>query len=324
MTSTASPSTSSTSSASTSSVSGLFSSSTSASAKRQALRAGLGSGTLQRWPGAFSPLVAKLIAEVGFEGVYVSGAVLSADLGLPDIGLTTLTEVATRGGSIARATEIPTLIDADTGFGEPMSAARTVATLEDAGLAGCHLEDQVNPKRCGHLDGKDVVPVGDMVKRLGAAVAARRDSDFVICARTDARAIEGLDAAIDRAKAYADAGANLIFTEALRDLGEFEQFRKAVDVPLLANMTEFGKSDLLTAEQLAGVGYNAVIYPVTTLRIAMGAVERGLRDILTQGTQSGLLDEMQHRSRLYELLRYEDYNDFDSDLFNFTIEGAPQ
>ncbi|SDU37780.1 methylisocitrate lyase [Gordonia westfalica] len=315
--------TATTEAATTSAVSGLFSSNASASSKRQALRAGLDSGALQRWPGAFSPLVAKLIADVGFEGVYVSGAVLSADLGLPDIGLTTLTEVATRGGSIARASELPTMIDADTGFGEPMSAARTVATLEDAGLAGCHLEDQVNPKRCGHLDGKDVVPARDMVKRLGAAVAARRDSDFVICARTDARAIEGLDAAIDRAKAYADAGADLIFTEALRDLGEFEQFRKAVDVPLLANMTEFGKSDLLTAEQLTSVGYNAVIYPVTTLRIAMGAVERRLRDIVTQGTQSGLLDEMQHRSRLYELLRYEDYNDFDSDLFNFTIEGAP-
>ncbi|WP_238422496.1 methylisocitrate lyase [Gordonia sp. 'Campus'] len=313
-----------TSTTSDSTVSGLFSSSTSASAKRQTLRASLDSGTLQRWPGAFSPLVAKLIADIGFDGVYVSGAVLSADLGLPDIGLTTLSEVAARAGTIARATELPTLVDADTGFGEPMSAARTVAMLEDAGLAGCHLEDQVNPKRCGHLDGKDVAPVGDMVKRLGAALAARRDSDFVICARTDARAIEGLDAAIDRAKAYADAGADLIFTEALRDLGEFERFRKAVDVPLLANMTEFGKSDLLTAEQLTSVGYNAVIYPVTTLRIAMGAVERGLRDIDSQGTQSAMLDDMQHRSRLYELLRYEDYNDFDSDLFNFTIEGAPQ
>ena len=313
-----------TSTASTSTVSGLFSSSTTASAKRQALRAGLDSGTLQRWPGAFSPLVAKLIADIGFEGVYVSGAVLSADLGLPDIGLTTLSEVADRGGSIARATELPPLVDADTGFGEPMSAARTVAALEDAGLAGCHLEDQVNPKRCGHLDGKDVVSVGDMVKRLGAAVAARRDSDFVICARTDARAIEGLDAAIDRAKAYVDAGADLIFTEALRDLGEFERFRNAVDVPLLANMTEFGKSDLLTAEQLTSVGYNAVIYPVTTLRLAMGAVDRGLREISSQGTQSGLLDDMQHRSRLYELLRYADYNEFDSDLFDFTIEGASQ
>lgn len=302
----------------------LFSSSVPDTDKRKALRAGLASGTLQRWPGAFSPLVAKLIAEVGFEGVYVSGAVLSADLGLPDIGLTTLSEVAGRGGSIARATDLPALIDADTGFGEPMSAARTIATLEDAGLAGCHLEDQVNPKRCGHLDGKDVVPVADMLKRLAAAVSARRDENFVICARTDARAIEGLDAAIDRARAYADAGADLIFTEALRDLGEFEKFRAAVDVPLLANMTEFGKSELFTTGQLTDVGYNAVIYPVTTLRIAMGAVERGLREIATEGTQSGLVDGMQHRSRLYELLNYADYNDFDSDLFNFTLEGAQQ
>ncbi|MFT4126625.1 MAG: methylisocitrate lyase [Gordonia sp. (in: high G+C Gram-positive bacteria)] len=301
--------------------SGLFSSETSASDKRKALRAGLASGTLQRWPGAFSPLVAKLIADIGFDGVYISGAVLSADLGLPDIGLTTLSEVAGRGAQIARATDLPAVIDADTGFGEPMSAARTIATLEDAGIAGCHLEDQVNPKRCGHLDGKDVVPTEEMLKRLRAAVSARRDPDFVICARTDARAIEGFDAAVERAKAYADAGADLIFTEALTDLAEFEAFRKAVDVPLLANMTEFGKSELLTADQLAGVGYNAVIYPVTTLRIAMGAVERGLREIASAGTQSGLLDGMQHRSRLYELLRYADYNDFDSDLFNFTLKG---
>ncbi|GAA3687448.1 methylisocitrate lyase [Gordonia hankookensis] len=295
----------------------LFSSAISDTEKRRILRAGLESGTLQRWPGAFSPLVAKLIAEVGFEGIYVSGAVLSADLGLPDIGLTTLTEVATRGGSIARATDLPTLVDADTGFGEPMSAARTVATLEDAGSAGCHLEDQVNPKRCGHLDGKAVVPVDDMLRRLAAAVSARRDPEFVICARTDARAVEGIDAAIERAKRYADAGADLIFTEALADLGDFERFRKAVDVPLLANMTEFGKSELLTSDQLRDVGYNAVIYPVTTFRIAMGAVERGLREIDSAGTQSGLLDDMQHRSRLYELLRYADYNDLDTDLFNW-------
>lgn len=297
----------------------LFSSATSDADKRRALRAGLASGTLQRWPGAFSPLVAKLIADLGFEGVYVSGAVLAADLGLPDIGLTTLTEVASRGGQIARATALPTLIDADTGFGEPMSAARTVAALEDAGLAGCHLEDQVNPKRCGHLDGKAVVPVPDMINRLRAAVAARRDENFVICARTDARAIEGLDAAIDRAKAYADAGADLIFTEALTDLSEFEKFRNAVDTPLLANMTEFGKSELLTITKLSDVGYNAVIYPVTTLRIAMGAVEDGLKQIASAGTQDELLDRMQHRSRLYELLRYSDYNQFDTATFNFTI-----
>ncbi|APB00549.1 Methylisocitrate lyase [Nocardia seriolae] len=287
--------------------------------KRAALRAGLASGRIQRWPGALNPLVAKLIHEIGFEGVYVSGAVLSAELGLPDIGLTTLSEVAERGRRIARVTDLPVLIDADTGFGEPMNAARTVTLLEEAGLAGCHLEDQVNPKRCGHLDGKALVPVEDMVRRLRAAVAARRDSGFVICARTDARGVEGLDAAIDRAKAYADAGADLIFTEALADATEFSKFRAAVNIPLLANMTEFGKSELLSAGQLESLGYNAVIYPVTTLRLAMYAIETGLREIAETGTQSALLDRMQHRSRLYELLNYRGYNTFDADIFNFTV-----
>ncbi|UQE76241.1 methylisocitrate lyase [Gordonia sp. PP30] len=298
-------------------MSALFSSGVTDTEKRRALRAGLASGELQRWPGAFSPLVAKIVADAGFEGVYVSGAALSADLGLPDIGLTTLTEVAARGGAIARATDLPTLIDADTGFGEPMSAARTVAVLEDAGLAGCHLEDQVNPKRCGHLDGKEVVPVADMVRRLGAAVGGRRDENFVICARTDARGVEGLDAAIARAKEYAAAGADLIFTEALADLDEFKRFRGAVDVPLLANMTEFGKSDLFTADQFRAIGYNVVIYPVTTLRLAMGAVEAGLKRIAEDGTQEGVLDGMQHRARLYEFLQYSDYNDFDSSIFTY-------
>jgi methylisocitrate lyase len=298
---------------------GLLGATSSAADKRAAFRAGLDSGRLQRFPGAFSPLVAKLVAEIGFEGVYVSGAVLSADLGLPDIGLTTLTEVTARGAQIAAVTDLPTLIDADTGFGEPMSAARTVTVLEDAGLAGCHLEDQVNPKRCGHLDGKAVVDTAEMVKRLRAAVAARRDPNFVICARTDAAAIEGLSAAIDRARVYADAGADLIFTEALADAAEFERFRAALDIPLLANMTEFGKSPLLSASQLTDIGYNAVIYPVATLRLAMFAVEAGLREIESAGTQSGLLDRMQHRSRLYELLRYADYNQFDDEIFNFSL-----
>jgi methylisocitrate lyase len=300
---------------------GLLGAASSAADKRAVFRAGLNSGRLQRFPGAFSPLVAKLVAEIGFEGVYVSGAVLSADLGLPDIGLTTLTEVAARGGQIAAITDLPTLIDADTGFGGPMSAARTVTLLEDAGLAGCHLEDQVNPKRCGHLDGKAVVPTAEMVKRLRAAVAARRDPDFVVCARTDAAGIEGVGAAIERARAYADAGADLIFTEALAGPAEFEKFRAAVDIPLLANTTEFGKSELLTVSQLADIGYNVVIYPVTTLRLAMFAVEHGLREIDSQGTQSGLLDHMQHRTRLYELLRYADYNQFDDEIFNVTVKG---
>lgn len=293
---------------------GLVAAQTSPADKRAAFQAGLNSGRLQRFPGAFSPLVAKLVAEIGFEGVYVSGAALSADLGLPDIGLTTLTEVTSRGAQIAAVTELPTLIDADTGFGEPVNAARTVAMLEDAGVAGCHLEDQVNPKRCGHLDGKAVVPIAEMVKRLRAAVAARRDPNFVICARTDAAGIEGLSAAIDRARAYADAGADLIFTEALTSPADFEQFRAALDIPLLANMTEFGKSPLLSVGQLADIGYNVVIYPVTTLRLAMFAVEDGLREIDAAGTQSRLLDCMQSRSRLYELLRYADYIDFDNDL----------
>lgn len=303
-------------------MSGLFGSTLSAADKRAKLRLSLRSGRLQRYPGAFSPLVAKLVSEIGFEGVYVSGAVLSADLGLPDIGLTTLSEVAGRSAQIAAATDLPTLVDADTGFGEPMSAARTITILEDAGLAGCHLEDQVNPKRCGHLDGKAVVPAGEMIKRLRAAVAARRDPNFIICARTDAAGIEGIDSAIGRAKAYADAGADLIFTEALSTPSEFARFRAAVDTPLLANMTEFGKSELVTAQQLSDIGYNMVIYPVTTLRLAMHAVEVGLREIHSAGTQAGLLDQMQHRGRLYELLRYADYNEFDSDIFNFTLQEA--
>ncbi|MFD9827310.1 methylisocitrate lyase [Tsukamurella tyrosinosolvens] len=299
-------------------VGGLLAARASANDKRKVLRAALTSDRIARLPGAFNPLTAKLIQEIGFEGVYISGAVVAADLALPDIGLTTLTEVATRAQQIARVTELPTLVDADTGFGEPMSAARTVTVLEDAGVAGLHLEDQVNPKRCGHLDGKAVVPTDEAVRRLRAAVAARREEDFVICARTDAAGIEGIDAAIERAKAYADAGADLIFTEALHTTADFERFRAAVDVPLLANMTEFGKSDLINAGTLESIGYDAVIYPVTTLRMAMLAAEEGLREIAAQGTQKELLPRMQHRSRLYELLQYERYNDFDSGIFTYT------
>ncbi|PTR28775.1 methylisocitrate lyase [Rhodococcus sp. OK519] len=300
---------------------GLIAATTSATDKRIAFRAGLTSGKIQRLPGAINPLTAKLIQEIGFEGVYVSGGAFSAGLGLPDIGLTTLTEVVAHSRQIAGVTDLPVLIDADTGFGEPMSAARTVLAAEDAGIAGLHLEDQVNPKRCGHLDGKAIVPTGEMVRRLRAAVTARRDPNFVICARTDAAGIDGIDAAIERAKAYADAGADLIFTEALNTEADFAKFRAAVDIPLLANMTEFGKSQLIPAQTLEEIGFNAVIYPVTTLRLAMGAIERGLREIHETGTQEGQLDQMQTRSRLYELLEYERYNEFDSGVFNFTLGG---
>ncbi|MDN3241751.1 methylisocitrate lyase [Glycomyces tritici] len=291
------------------------------SQKRKALRAGLASGRLQRLPGAFSPLVARAVADRGFEGVYVSGAALAADLALPDIGLTTLTEVAGRGGQIARATDLPTLIDADTGFGEAANVARTIAAFEDAGLAGCHLEDQVNPKRCGHLDGKEVVSAAAMLQRVRAAVQARTDPDFVICARTDARAVEGLDAAIDRAKAYVDAGADMVFPEALRTEAEFAAFREAVDVPLLANMTEFGTSPGLTARRLEDLGYNLVIWPVSSLRAAMGAVEDLFDTLETEGTQASHVDRMQTRARLYELVDYASYRAFDQQLFDFKIPG---
>lgn len=265
---------------------GLFSSAVAPTERRKALRAALAAPEIARMPGAFSPLAARAIQEAGFEGVYVSGAVVAADLALPDIGLTTLTEVAHRSRQIARVTDLPVLVDADTGFGEPMSAARTVSELEDAGVAGCHLEDQVNPKRCGHLDGKEVVGTDIMVRRIAAAVNERRDEQFVICARTDAAGVEGIDSAIERAKAYADAGADMIFTEALYSPADFEKFRAAVDIPLLANMTEFGKTELLPAQLLEDIGYNAVIYPVTLLRIAMGQVEQALGDIANTGIQT--------------------------------------
>ena len=292
-----------------------------ASAKRQAFRARLASGELVRMPGAFNPLSAKLIEEKGFEGVYISGAVLSADLGLPDIGLTTLTEVAQRGGQIARVTDLPTLIDADTGFGEPMNVARTVQILEDAGVSGLHLEDQVNPKRCGHLDGKAVVDEQTALKRIRAAVEARRDPDFLIMARTDIRGIDGLEAAKDRAKALVDAGADAIFPEAMADLTEFEAIRAAVDVPVLANMTEFGKSELFTTQQLADVGVNIVIFPVSLLRLAMGAAERGLDTILGEGSLTSRVPEMQTRARLYELVDYAGYSEFDAGVYTFDLKN---
>jgi methylisocitrate lyase len=290
-----------------------------ASAKRTAFRARLASGELVRMPGAFNPLSARLIEQKGFEGVYISGAVLSADLGLPDIGLTTLTEVAQRGGQIARVTDLPTLIDADTGFGEPMNVARTVQILEDAGVSGMHLEDQVNPKRCGHLDGKEVVDETTALKRIRAAVAARRDPDFLIMARTDIRGVDGMQAAVDRSKALVDAGADAIFPEAMASLEEFAAIRAAVDVPILANMTEFGKSELITHEQLAGVGVNVVIHPVSLLRLAMGAADRALDALAAEGTLASVVPEMQTRADLYDLVDYEGYASFDAGVYTFDL-----
>ncbi|WP_210481699.1 methylisocitrate lyase [Naasia sp. SYSU D00948] len=293
----------------------------SAADKRAAFRRRLAAGELLQLPGAFNPLSARLIERKGFDGVYVSGAVISADLGLPDIGLTTLSEVAGRAGQIARVTSLPTLVDADTGFGEPMNAARTVQVLEDAGVAGLHIEDQVNPKRCGHLDGKQVVDRDTAVQRIRAAVSARRDPELLIMARTDIRAIEGLPAALDRARELVDAGADAIFPEAMHDLGEYEAVREAAGVPVLANMTEFGKSDLFTRDQLASAGVSIAIYPVSLLRLAMGAAMRGLDVLRAEGTLAPVVSEMQTRAELYDLLDYAEYNRFDDGIFDFSLEG---
>lgn len=287
--------------------------------KRRLLRERIASGDLLRFPGAFNPLSARLIERKGFDGVYVSGAVIAADLGLPDIGLTTLTEVATRAGQIARMTDLPVIVDADTGFGEPMNAARTIQTLEDAGVAGCHIEDQVNPKRCGHLDGKEVVDEPTALQRIRAAADARRDANFLIIARTDIRAVAGLEATIARARRLAEAGADMIFAEAMADLAEFEAICAAVDVPVLANMTEFGKSDLFTVDQLRAAGVGLVIWPVSLLRMAMGAAERALDTLIAEGRLTSRLGEMQHRADLYDLIDYAGYNAFDSGIFTFDI-----
>ncbi|MEM9840777.1 MAG: methylisocitrate lyase [Pseudomonadota bacterium] len=294
-----------------------------AAQKREAFRDILNDGKLHQVPGAFSPYVAQMIERKGYGAVYIGGAMLTADLCLPDIGIATLSEFADRGEQIARVTDLPAFIDIDTGFGEPMSAARTVRMLEEKGLAGCHIEDQVMPKRCGHLDGKEIVDSDVMVQRVRAAVGAKRDPNFVVIARSDARAVEGLDKAIDRMKAYVDAGADMIFPEAMKSEKEFEAVREAIDVPILANMTEFGKSRLLTKKELEDLGFNLVIYPVTTFRLAMGEVERGLDHLLEAGDQNAILDKMQHRKVLYDYLRYEEYSTFDQNIFNFEVGDTP-
>lgn len=294
---------------------------TSPEEKRQALQAALKEEGILRLPGAFSPLVAMLFEEQGFDGIYISGAVLSADLGLPDVGLTTMTEVLQRGRQIARVTTLPSIIDVDTGFGEALNMGRTVQGLEEHGLAGCHLEDQVNPKRCGHLDHKSLVPAEKMVQKIRAAVKARRDENFLLIARTDARSVDGMDAALDRACAYVEAGADGLFPEGLKTEDEFARFGEAFDVPLLANMTEFGKSPLLEADQLDALGYDLVIYPVTSLRLAMKTVEESFETIQEEDTQESLLDQMQTRQELYDLLQYPRYNTFDDTIYNFSLDN---
>ena len=278
----------------------------------------LQSKKLLRFPGAYNPLCAKLIAEIGFDGIYISGGVMSNDLGLPDIGLTTLDQVSYRSGQIARITDLPTIVDIDTGFG---NCKKTIEEFEKKGLAGCHLEDQIAEKRCGHLDNKELISKDEMVKKIKECVESRKDKNFLIIARTDANSVEGLDKTLDRIKAYEDAGADMIFPEAMKDEKEFEKVRETSKKYLLANMTEFGKSKLLNKSELENLGYNVVIYPVTTQRLAMKNVEDGLKSIFESGDQNNILNKMQTRKRLYELVEYEKYNTPDKKITDFSTEG---
>ena len=286
--------------------------------KRSIFVESLKSGKLLRFPGAYNPLSAKLISEIGFDGVYISGGVMANDLGLPDIGLTTLEQVSYRASQITRVTDLPTIVDADTGF---KNCKKTVYTLEAKGLAGCHIEDQIEQKRCGHLDNKELITKDEMVIKIKDAVSARKDKNFLIIARTDANSVEGLDKTIDRIKAYEDAGADMIFPEAMKDESEFEKVRKIAKGYLLANMTEFGKSKLLNKSALEKLGYNLVIYPVTTQRLAMKNVEDGLKSIFKNGDQNNIIDNMQTRKRLYELVEYEKYNTPGKKITDFSTDG---
>ena len=270
-----------------------------------------------RAPGAYNPLTAKLIQEIGYDAVYVSGGVMANDLGFPDIGLTTIQDVSTRSYLISRVTDLPTIVDIDTGF---KSCKETIETFEEFGLAAVHLEDQIERKRCGHLDNKELISKDEMVKKIKDCVSARKDDNFKIIARSDAKSVEGIDKMIDRCKAYIDAGAEIIFPEALADEKDFEKVRKELSCYLLANMTEFGKTKLLNYKQLENLGYNIVIYPVTTQRLAMKNVEDGLRDIYSNGHQNNIISKMQTRKRLYELVEYEKYNSLDEKIYNFSTK----
>lgn len=288
--------------------------------RTRALRQLLESGT-HPVPGVFDAAVGLLAERSGFPAVYVSGAgTANGVAGYPDIGLLSLEEVVRHARYTAQAVSVPVIVDADTGFGEPLSVMRTVREFEAAGVAGIHLEDQENPKRCGHLAGKRLVPVEEMERKLVAAVRARSNPDFVLIARTDARSVEGPDAAIERALRYVDAGADMIFPEGLESADEFAAFARAVSVPLLANMTEFGRTPLLTVEEFSQLGYRLVLFPMTAFRVAMKAVEEALVRLREEGTQAGFIHRMQTRRDLYELVRYADFARLDEQIAGYDAE----
>lgn len=258
-------------------------------------------------PGAYNALSARMIERCGFDAMYLSGAVLANSVGgVPDVGLMTLTEARDHADRAARASSLPILMDADTGFGEgPLNVARTITELEHAGVSAVHIEDQVFPKRCGHLDGKQLISISEMCDKISAAAEAKESKDFVLLARTDARSVDGYDAAVERAHAYLRAGADGIFPEALQCEEEFARFAKDVDTILLANMTEFGKTPYLSADEFAGMGYDIVIFPVTLQRYVMKATERALNTMKSERSQKSLVDDMQTRAELYALLDYD-------------------
>ena len=286
--------------------------------KRIDLDQKLKSNKILRVPGAYNPLTAKVIEEIGYDAVYVSGAVMSNDLGYPDIGLTTLKDVSNRSNQIARVTNLPTIVDIDTGF---KSCKETIEAFENFGISAVHIEDQIEQKRCGHLNNKELISKEEMVDKIKECIISRKDKHFKIIARSDAKSVEGIDKMIERCKAYVDAGAEVVFPEALKNETEFEKVRKSLNCYLLANMTEFGKSKLLNYKDLENLGYNIVIYPVTTQRLAMKSVEDGLRAIFDNGHQNNIIDKMQTRKRLYELVEYEKYNSLDEKIYNFKING---
>ncbi len=256
-------------------------------------------------PGAFNAASALLIEKAGFESVYVSGAGLSNSNGLPDAGILSMEEVARLSSFIIEATSLPVIIDADTGFGGPAEAANTVRAFEQAGASAMQIEDQEFPKRCGHLPGKSVIPEAEFVEKIRAAISARSSTDFLIIARTDARATSGLDEAIKRANAYIKAGADIIFPEALETKEEFIDFARAVKAPLMANMTEFGKTPYIGLDEWSEMGYSFVLFPMTLFRAGMKAMEDALSELKQKGTQKGMLERMQTRDELYRLLRYD-------------------
>ena len=266
-------------------------------------------------PGAFNGISAKLVEKAGFKALYISGAgLVNGVAAMPDVGLLTMSEVETQASYIINAVNIPCIVDGDTGFGETVNVMRMVKGLEGIGAAGVHIEDQELPKKCGHLSGKKLVSPQAMAEKIASAVEARKDPDFIVIARTDARGVEDIKTAIERANIYLEAGADVIFPEALESKEEFVTFKKEVNAPLLANMTEFGKTPLITVTEFEDIGYSIVIFPLTSFRVMIKAVQDALGKLKVEGTQKDLIEKMLTRKELYELIGYNEYEGLDKKI----------